>query len=335
MQVVSMTAPKASVPTPENHGAELSSRGQSKLKFDFVREAPLDPQVRYTHRYSICTLVTQIAEYEEMVDSFLRAGFSPDICEYLFIDNSKGNKADAYQAYNAFLASARGEYIILCHQDVVLLKEGIQKLNGCIGELDNIDPAWAALGNAGGVKLGKVALHITHPDGEQNAGSLPAKVQSLDENFILVKNSANLCVSHDLSGFHLYGTDICQMARFAGRTCWVVDFNLLHKSEGKLDSHFHNLRNQMEAKQRKFRAENFVQTTCVLLCFSGSWYERGKVQFNRIYNARKNDPGVSDQTRIMFESLGFWSYAFFWTLYKVFNPFKKLWISARRRIGKV
>src|SRR5476651_1268330 len=135
-----------------------------KLKFDFAREMPLAPKARYSHRYSICTLVTRPAEYEEMVASFLRGGFAPELCEYVFIDNSKGNKADAYQAYNIFLNGARGEYIILCHQDVVLLKDGIQKLDGCIRELDKIDSSWAALGNAGGVKWGCVAMHITHPD---------------------------------------------------------------------------------------------------------------------------------------------------------------------------
>jgi 2-polyprenyl-3-methyl-5-hydroxy-6-metoxy-1,4-benzoquinol methylase len=307
---------------------------QLKSKFDFAREMPPASEARYAHRYSICTLVTRMAEYEEMVDSFLRAGFVPELCEYVFIDNSKGNKADAYAAYNAFLGGAHGKYIILCHQDVILLKDGIQQLDGRIKELDRIDPSWAVLGNAGSVNFDQVAMRITHPDKEHNSGDFPIKVQSLDENFILAKNSANLCVSHDLFGFHLYGTDICQMARFVGRTCWVVDFNLLHNSKGKIDSSFYKLCTQMEVKQRKFRAENIVRTTCTVLFFSDSWYDRGKVQFNRIYYAKKNCPDARDQIRKMLESLGLWSYALFWTLHKASRPFKNLARSTRKRIMK-
>jgi hypothetical protein len=158
--------------------------------------------------------------------------------------------------------------------------------------------------------------------------SFPSQVKSLDENFILVKNSANLGVSHDLSGFHLYGTDICQMARFAGLTCWVVDFNLLHNGEGKVDKTFYDVCNQMEAKRMKFRDEGFVQTTCALLSFSDSWFKRGRAVFSRIYFARKNCPKAVPAMR---EAIGEWSYAFFWLHKKIFRPFENLSNSLRKR----
>jgi hypothetical protein len=299
-----------------------------KLKFDFAKEMPLAPEARFTRRYSICTLVTRPAEYEGMIDSFVRGGFVPQICDYKFVDNSKSNKADAYKAYNAFLGGSCGEYIILCHQDVVLLKDGIQKLDQCIEELDRIDPTWAVIGNAGGVKAGGYAICITHPNGEVNSGRFPAKVQSLDENFIVVKNSANLCVSHDLSGFHMYGADICQMARFLGLTCWVVEFNLLHNGPGKVDKSFYDACNRMEAKRRKFCAEGFVQTTCTLLSFSDSWFKRGRALYSRIYGARKNCP---EAIPVMSKSLGKWSYAFFWLRNKICRPFENLSNSIRKR----
>jgi hypothetical protein len=326
-----MTTPNTSIPTPNETGARLSSGEPLKLKFDFAREMPLDPKARYTRRYSICTLVTKPGEYEGMVDSFLRGGFVPDLCEYMFIDNSKGNKADAYKAYNAFLGGACGEYIILCHQDVVLLKDGIQKLNECIQEMDRIDPSWAVLGNAGGVKTNRLAIRITHPSGELNTHHFPVKVQSLDENFILVKNSANLCVSHDLYGFHMYGADICQMARFVGLTCWVVDFNLLHNGPGKVDGSFYDVMIRMEAKRRKFCAEGFVQTTCALLSFSDSWFKRGKALYSRIYGARKNCPEAIPPMR---ELLDRWSYAFFWLRNKICRPFENLSRSLRKRMWR-
>jgi hypothetical protein len=46
-------------------------------------------------RYSICTLLTDKNLYQQMVESFTKAGFTPDISEYLYLDNSITNAADA------------------------------------------------------------------------------------------------------------------------------------------------------------------------------------------------------------------------------------------------
>jgi hypothetical protein len=67
--------------------------------------------------YSFCTLVTRIDEYQTMVNLFQLNGFGVNDCEYLYIDNSKTNRHDAFSGYNRFLQQARGKYIILCHQD--------------------------------------------------------------------------------------------------------------------------------------------------------------------------------------------------------------------------
>ena len=45
----------------------------------------------------------------------------------------------------------RGEYIILIHQDVRLVFDGLKMLKESkIEEISKIDPSWAVLGNAGG-----------------------------------------------------------------------------------------------------------------------------------------------------------------------------------------
>lgn len=298
----------------------------SFVKLDFVKELATVKRTEYQFKYSICTLVTRVAEYEEMVASFVRGGFSPDCCEYLFINNSTENRVDAYKGYNLFLQTARGEYVIICHQDIVLLEDGIQQLDQRIKELNLLDPSWAVLGNAGVTKLNHPAIHITHPlpEGENRAGDLPAKVHSLDENFILVKNSANLCVSHDLSGFHLYGTDLCRVARVVGRTCWAVDFNLLHKGLGKLDFSFFELCGQLENKHLATSREGLVTTTCTFLLFSNSRFEQRKTQFMRIYLSR-DKPQISEAFRAqLIKAFGFRSYFFYWLLLKMRRPFENL-----------
>src|SRR5437867_7703791 len=133
----------------------------------------VDPSVPAKLSYSICTLATDPAEYAEMVESFVRAGFDPASCEYLYIDNSNGNQCDAYAGCNAFLNTARGEFIILCHQDILLKHDRREHLDRVIQELDEIDPAWAVLGNAGGVGADVVAARFSDSEGSHHWGCLP------------------------------------------------------------------------------------------------------------------------------------------------------------------
>src|ERR1700677_522958 len=115
-------------------------------------------------RYSICTLMSKPQEYEEMVDSFLKAGFSKDFCEYIYIDNSTTNKYDAFARLNKFLLEAKGEYIILCHQDILLNYDDLTVLEKRIDEINSIDPNWAVIGNAGARNIKDIIFKITGSD---------------------------------------------------------------------------------------------------------------------------------------------------------------------------
>jgi len=189
--------------------------------------------------FSICTLVTSHAQYAAMRASFLAGGFGPRCAEYLHLDNTAGNRWDAYGGIRAMLAEARGRHVILCHQDVRLIEDGACALRRIIAALDAKDPRWAIAGNAGATAAGDFVHHISDPFGEnRQAGTLPARVVSLDENFLLLRRDASLTPSSELAGFHLYATDLCLHARCAGRTAWVVDFHLRHLSAGRVDAGF-------------------------------------------------------------------------------------------------
>ncbi|HWF17735.1 MAG TPA: hypothetical protein VG754_00620, partial [Verrucomicrobiae bacterium] len=221
-------------------------------------------------RYSICTLVTNMAEYSEMVRSFMQAGFDPSFCEFIYLDNSKENRFDGFRGYNLFLDRAHGEFIILCHQDILLFDDRLEDLERCMRELTERDPNWALFGNAGGgLKLGTRSLCITDPDGGHNSQDFPAEVGTLDENFIVVKRAANLSLSRDLSGFHLYGTDLCLVARLRGYKIWVMDFNLFHKSRGNCDGHFKELKKTLIRKYCDAFKGRYVETTCTRFYISG------------------------------------------------------------------
>ena len=149
--------------------------------------------------YSICTLVTRTHEYKEMCDSFVAHGFTLHDTEYLYIDNSSGNRIDAYKAYNMFLLEAKSPYIILCHQDVLLLQDGRDRLDQVIAELDAIDAHWGLCGNSGPRADGKLATRITDVYSADRSlhGPFPTRVLNLDENFIVARRSANLALSHN------------------------------------------------------------------------------------------------------------------------------------------
>lgn len=225
-------------------------------------------------RFSVCTLVTRREQYEAMLESFRRAGFTPDRCEFLYVDNTEGNQHDAYQAFNLFLRRAQGRYVILCHQDVELRFDGIAELEQRIEELDRLDPAWGLLGNAGGVDLEQRAVWISDGEGcrfYSEGTRFPRRVQTLDENFILVRGDANLATSADLEGFHLYGTDLCQIARTLGYGAYVVAFHLFHRSAGKVDESYERCRRRLVRKYRRALAPRYLQTTMLTrLYLSGS-----------------------------------------------------------------
>jgi hypothetical protein len=203
-------------------------------------------------RYSVRTLVNDFKEYATMCRSLQVGGFMAPDREYLYLDNTAKNQFDAYAGINLFLRVARGTHIIICHQDVRLIEDGRDKLDSIIAELDTLDPAWGMFGNAGGLEGGGLARRISDRwgDDQNTIRPLPVRVVSLDENFIVVRQDANLAVSRDLHGFHLYGTELSLVAERLGHHVYVVDFHLRHLGSGVMDSSFYDARYALILKCR-------------------------------------------------------------------------------------
>ncbi|MGQ0457096.1 MAG: hypothetical protein ACT4OU_08540 [Hyphomicrobium sp.] len=220
--------------------------------------------------YTIGTLVTEAAQHDAMRASFVAGGFSDSDCEYIFIDNTRGAQIDAYRGLNAILNAARAPYVILCHQDVRLLDDDRAALDDRLAELARADPNWAVVGNAGGMAPGQLAIRITDPHGvDQRAGALPARVQTLDENLLIVRRDARIGFSRDLSGFHFYGADICLHAALMGCSAYVIDFHLEHLSPGTKNDDFTEAQKAFEAKWSRALRSRWLQTTCSLVHLSG------------------------------------------------------------------
>ena len=230
--------------------------------------------IKYAFDFSICTLVTRKAEYTEMMQSCINKGFTTDKCEYLYIDNSTKTTFEAYEGLNVFLQKAQGKYVVICHQDILLHDSDYTDLLQCINELDKKDANWAVLGNAGGLNLKWIGTHIT--EGKtgivRKEKYLPLKTKTLDENFMVVKKSANIALSNNLQGFHFYGTDICLIASVLGFDSYIINFNLIHKSNGKKDASFYDLERKIKIKYQKAFQEKYITTTFSRFYISGSWF---------------------------------------------------------------
>lgn len=230
----------------------------------------LRPDSPHCYAFSVCTLVTRPDQYARMVQSYRDAGFGDD-CEFICIDNTQGNVYDAFSGYNAFLVEAQGTFIVLTHQDVELCFDDRAVLEDRLRALAALDRDWVACGNAGSAKVGTLAMRISDPHGEDRViGTFPQRVFTLDENFIVVRRSANLCLSRDLSGYHMYGPDLCAMADVQGGRCYVIDFHLRHLSGGTLDGSFRTSADAFARKYARAFRPRWMQTTVTTVFLSGS-----------------------------------------------------------------
>lgn len=224
----------------------------------------------YAFRYAVCTIVNNREEYAEMRASFEKGGFDKDT-EYLVADNTNGNVYDAYEAIASFFRQAQSEFLIIVHQDVRLIDDRLQ-LENCLNELNERHPDWAICGNAGAKGYHQHVTYITYSSHEEKHHPLPCKVNSLDENFLVIKRDAGLTISSDLKGFHLYGTDLCIIAHVIGRSALVIPFMVLHLSKGNIKA--------LEAAKEGFVGQygsklnvGYIQTTCTQFYLSNSRFK--------------------------------------------------------------
>jgi len=206
-----------------------------------------------------------------MKKSFLNSGFGSK-CDYFYIDNSNSNIYDGYSGINYFIKNIEAKYLIICHQDVELNFDNREKLDKIIADMDKIDPLWGVLGNAGGDdNMSKLYLNLNDPYKSQKIICFPKKVLSLDENFLVINNKYNISCSHDLAGFHFYGTDLCLQALFKGCNSYVVDFYLTHYGKGTINKEFYDAKNRFIHKYSQILHNKYLRTTCAKLYFSNNY----------------------------------------------------------------
>ena len=216
----------------------------------------------YPRKFSFCTLVTKNDQYELMVKTANEKGFTDDNSEFLYINNIDGNSFDAYSGIKHFFELAEGQYIVICHQDLLFEFDDCKILESRLDELNRLDSQWAMVGNAGGNHIKKRAYRITEGHGlVRNTKNFPFLARSIDENFMIANRKVAPTISRDLEGFHLYGTDLCKLAQIAGHNSYVIDFHLKHYGEGKAGKSFDDVKKAMIDKYGKALDSEYIQTT--------------------------------------------------------------------------
>jgi hypothetical protein len=111
---------------------------------------------------------------------------------------------------------------------------------------------------------------ITDPNNTTKwSGKFPQLVHSLDENFLVIKTTANIASSEELHGFHFYGTDLCLSALLNQQTCYVIDFHLTHLSGGNIRADFWESQSAFYQRWCREFVLCYVQTiTGVNMCMS-------------------------------------------------------------------
>ena len=205
----------------------------------------------------VFTFVSDESSYDEMLASFQSAGFSSDSGVFNRLSSrGRPGEPEPYSTITGLIESVREPYFILCHQDVRIDPgNGVDDLTAQLAVLSAKDPLWAVAGNAGGSHQLRMVRRITDPHGGSTPDPLPARVQTLDENFLVVRSGTGLACSPGLHGFHLYGTDACMNARVLGFSAYVIDFHVHHLSGGKMDVDYDACRSRvLETWNPRFHA---------------------------------------------------------------------------------
>ena len=282
----------------------------------------VSPQVKWDKVFSICTIVNDWGKYQVHQKSWLKMGFAGKDCEFLISDNRLSNKLDGFQSSRLFLKEARGQYIIMGHLDS-RPKVTKDKMLQILRRLEACDPKWAIVGNAGinlfslsfvtaGLEMPKVL--------RKKAPEEFHLVHTLDENLLIVKAEARLSLSYDLMGFHLYGLDLCDVARRLGRTCYVAPMPWYHGSHGTLNMQFYQKVSEFESKMMNYRRPKIWATNCTFLTVSQSPFARAWARAQACWLLRKNEHHSEEERRDLWkkaqtETLLFPAYALLW-LYK-------------------
>ena len=133
------------------------------------------------------------------------------------------------------MEASASDVIIFAHQDVYFPQGWFGSVARSIAAISAKDPDWGVLGVYGISLSGAEAGHLYSTGLRRVLGCPfegPIEVSTLDEVVLVVRRSSGLQFDEKLTGFHLYGADICLEAQLKGLKCYAISAFCVHNSNG-------------------------------------------------------------------------------------------------------
>jgi len=240
--------------------AVFKKRWMGKVDKDFVKYMRQASKDVYKVDISFVTCVSDLSQYRNYVVGSLLMSNTKRNYEIIPIIN-KGNKYSAAQALNLGINKARGEIVVLCHQDVVFYEDWIDMLYARIEEINKKGKGWGVLGTAGITTkdrtIGMVYNLKGKPQWAATKRATVYPVQTVDEHCMIIRRNSNLRFDEvKFNGFHFYGPDMCLTALNRGMINYGILCPLVHSSNsGSLASGKREFMRLLNALATKWRAK--------------------------------------------------------------------------------
>lgn len=209
--------------------------------------------------FSIITLVHNLDDYKDFLDS-LKTQIGKFSVEIIGIPNFYNQFTSSYKALNTAADTANGNFLIYCHDDIVVKEDWLNSIATNIESLNRQAINWGVLGSAGITLEDKSAFFLIDEEGNElwkTDSSIQHdkpyyEVKSLDEMCLITDRNKNIRFSdNDLSGFHFYGINLCLVAKSRGMNNYAINSYIHHKSDGykniSTTESFNMYKNQSEA----------------------------------------------------------------------------------------
>ena len=174
-------------------------------------------------------------------------------------------------AYNRGLAATEAPIVIFAHQDVYFPPGWEVKLDAAIAAVEKQDPNWSLIAPFGVTKAGQHVGEVWSTSLSRVVGqpmAQPERVESFDELVIVMRRDSGLQFDENLPNYHLYGTDIIQMAHAKGGSAWVASLPLVH-NDGFHDHLRADFRQSYHFTRRKWRKNLPLRTPVLWLRWHG------------------------------------------------------------------
>jgi hypothetical protein len=172
-------------------------------------------------------LVAAVNDDTTLESNLLR---SPMLCSnHVNVLLQRGFKS-ASAAYNAAMRQSDRSIMIFAHQDVYIPDGWERRLFaaiGCIGD------DWAVLGIIGKDEDGQVGGRTWSTGIQKEVGvamDTPRRAAGIDELLIVINMRSKITFDEGLCGYHLYGTDIVQIALNQGLGAYIIEAPVIHNS---------------------------------------------------------------------------------------------------------